>query len=138
MQAWTSKRPPGYDAYYGITGNGESLKKFRFLVHRTWRRWLSRHVLGTPPEKGALRLSYFHLARTAAKTGNNVLGVRLVKINEEIPGKNTIEVGRVEALFKLPRVCRGSLRDDEFRLRSSHPLFPCFLPTSGPAKRIIL
>jgi RNA-directed DNA polymerase len=32
----------GHDAYYGITGNGESLKKFRFLVHRTWRRWLSR------------------------------------------------------------------------------------------------
>jgi hypothetical protein len=32
----------GHDAYYGITGNGEALKKFRFLVHRTWRRWLSR------------------------------------------------------------------------------------------------
>ena len=32
----------GHDAYYGITGNGESLKTFRFLVHRTWRRWLSR------------------------------------------------------------------------------------------------
>lgn len=32
----------GHDAYYGITGNGESLKKFRYLVHRTWRRWLSR------------------------------------------------------------------------------------------------
>lgn len=32
----------GHDAYYGITGNGESLKNFRFLVHRTWRRWLSR------------------------------------------------------------------------------------------------
>ena len=32
----------GHDAYYGITGNGESLQTFRFLVHRTWRRWLSR------------------------------------------------------------------------------------------------
>ena len=32
----------GHDAYYGITGNGESLKQFRYLVHRTWRRWLSR------------------------------------------------------------------------------------------------
>lgn len=32
----------GHDAYYGITGNGESLKKFRYLVHRVWRRWLSR------------------------------------------------------------------------------------------------
>ena len=32
----------GHDAYYGITGNGESLKTFRYLVCRTWRRWLSR------------------------------------------------------------------------------------------------
>jgi RNA-directed DNA polymerase len=32
----------GHDAYYGITGNGESLQTFRFLVHRVWRRWLSR------------------------------------------------------------------------------------------------
>ncbi|XZE53633.1 hypothetical protein SH139x_005395 [Planctomycetaceae bacterium SH139] len=32
----------GHDAYYGITGNGESLKTFRFLAHRAWRRWLSR------------------------------------------------------------------------------------------------
>lgn len=32
----------GHDAYYGITGNGESLKKFRYLVHRAWCRWLRR------------------------------------------------------------------------------------------------
>ena len=32
----------GHDAYYGITGHGESLQNFRFLVHRVWRRWLSR------------------------------------------------------------------------------------------------
>ena len=32
----------GHDAYYGITGNGDALQTFRFLVHRTWRRWLSR------------------------------------------------------------------------------------------------
>ena len=32
----------GHDAYYGITGNGESLKQFRYHVSRTWRRWLSR------------------------------------------------------------------------------------------------
>ena len=32
----------GHDAYYGITGNAESLTKFHFLVHRTWRHWLSR------------------------------------------------------------------------------------------------
>jgi RNA-directed DNA polymerase len=32
----------GHDAYYGITGNGELLKTFRYLVQRAWRRWLSR------------------------------------------------------------------------------------------------
>jgi hypothetical protein len=32
----------GTTRIYGITGNGESLKKFRFLVHCAWRRWLSR------------------------------------------------------------------------------------------------
>ena len=32
----------GHDAYYGITGNGRSLQKFRYLVHRVWRRWLCR------------------------------------------------------------------------------------------------
>ena len=32
----------GHDAYYGITGNGESLQHFRYLVHRAWRRWLRR------------------------------------------------------------------------------------------------
>jgi hypothetical protein len=32
----------GHDAYYEITGNGESLQTFRFLVHRVWRRWLNQ------------------------------------------------------------------------------------------------
>ena len=40
------------------------------------------------------------LAGTAAAKGNNVLGVKLVEINPEIPTKNTIEVGRVEAVFE--------------------------------------
>ena len=42
QHAALSRKIRGHDAYYGITGNGESLKKFRFLVHRAWRRWLSR------------------------------------------------------------------------------------------------
>lgn len=32
----------GHDAYYGLTNNGRSLQKFRYLVHRVWRLWLSR------------------------------------------------------------------------------------------------
>jgi hypothetical protein len=42
QQAVLCQKIRGHDAYYGITGNAESLKNFRFLVHRTWRRWLSR------------------------------------------------------------------------------------------------
>lgn len=42
QQAVLCQKIRGHDAYYGITGNAESLKKFRFLVHRAWRRWLSR------------------------------------------------------------------------------------------------
>jgi RNA-directed DNA polymerase len=32
----------GHFAYYGITGNGEALRRFRDAVTRTWRSWLSR------------------------------------------------------------------------------------------------
>lgn len=32
----------GYYAYYGITGNGESLGAFLYLTHRSWRYWLDR------------------------------------------------------------------------------------------------
>ncbi len=32
----------GHYAYYAITGNVRSLKKFRWLVHRAWKRWLDR------------------------------------------------------------------------------------------------
>jgi RNA-directed DNA polymerase len=32
----------GHCAYYGITGNGEALRRFREAVQRTWQKWLSR------------------------------------------------------------------------------------------------
>ena len=32
----------GHDAYYGITGNGRALQRFRRAVTRIWRRWLDR------------------------------------------------------------------------------------------------
>ena len=32
----------GHFAYFGITGNGEALRRFRDAVTRTWRSWLSR------------------------------------------------------------------------------------------------
>jgi len=32
----------GHYAYFGITGNGKSLRTFLYLVHREWRRWLNR------------------------------------------------------------------------------------------------
>ena len=42
---------------------------------------------------------WFVLAGTAALKGKNVLGVKLLEINPEIPKKDTIEIGRVEAVF---------------------------------------
>jgi group II intron reverse transcriptase/maturase len=32
----------GHCAYYGITGNGEALRRFRDAVQRAWQKWLSR------------------------------------------------------------------------------------------------
>jgi hypothetical protein len=32
----------GHYAYYGITGNGEALKSFRYFVKRIWHKWLGR------------------------------------------------------------------------------------------------
>jgi len=32
----------GHFAYYGITGNGEALRRFRDAVQRAWQKWLSR------------------------------------------------------------------------------------------------
>ena len=52
------------------------------------------------PRSGYRHLVTFPLAETAAAKGNNVLGVKLVEINPQIPTRDTIEVGRVEALFE--------------------------------------
>jgi hypothetical protein len=32
----------GHDAYYGITGNGDALERYRYEVRRIWRKWLGR------------------------------------------------------------------------------------------------
>jgi RNA-directed DNA polymerase len=37
-----SQKLRGHFAYYGITGNGLSLSRFRYAVARLWRYWLSR------------------------------------------------------------------------------------------------
>jgi group II intron reverse transcriptase/maturase len=36
----------GHFWYYGITGNGEALRRFRDGVQRAWRKWLSRRSWG--------------------------------------------------------------------------------------------
>jgi group II intron reverse transcriptase/maturase len=36
----------GHFAYYGITGNGEALHRFRDAVARGWRKWLARRTRG--------------------------------------------------------------------------------------------
>jgi RNA-directed DNA polymerase len=38
----------GHLAYYGITGNGGALHRFRDAVVRLWRKWLSRRSRGDP------------------------------------------------------------------------------------------
>jgi RNA-directed DNA polymerase len=43
-----SQKLHGHFAYYGITGNGEVLRRFRDAVTRTWRIWLSRRTRGRP------------------------------------------------------------------------------------------
>ena len=42
QQQALSRKLRGHCAYYGITGNSNSLSAFRLWVVRTWRRWLSR------------------------------------------------------------------------------------------------
>ena len=41
-----SQKLRGHFAYYGITGNGEALHRFRDAVTRAWRHWLSRRTRG--------------------------------------------------------------------------------------------
>jgi group II intron reverse transcriptase/maturase len=38
----------GHFAYFGITGNGEALRRFRDAVLGLWRKWLSRRSRGAP------------------------------------------------------------------------------------------
>lgn len=38
----------GHFGYYGITGNGEALRRFRHEVARLWRKWLSRRHRSGP------------------------------------------------------------------------------------------
>jgi RNA-directed DNA polymerase len=42
-----SQKLRGHLAYYGITGNGGALHRFRDAVTRAWRKWLSRRTRGT-------------------------------------------------------------------------------------------
>jgi RNA-directed DNA polymerase len=37
-----SQKLRGHYAYYGITGNGDAIQRFRYEVARIWRKWLSR------------------------------------------------------------------------------------------------
>ena len=43
-----SRKLRGHYAYYGITGNCESLLRFRHELTRAWRKWLSRRKRGSP------------------------------------------------------------------------------------------
>src|SRR5207253_2434582 len=45
----------GHFAYYGITGNGGALHRFRDAVVRAWRKWLSRRKAG-----GSFSWAVFH------------------------------------------------------------------------------
>lgn len=38
----------GHFGYFGVTGNGEALRRFRDEVARIWRKWLSRRHRGGP------------------------------------------------------------------------------------------
>ena len=42
QQAMLVTKLRGHYAYYGITGNGRALARFRYEVCQTWRRWLNR------------------------------------------------------------------------------------------------
>lgn len=42
QHATLSQKLRGHDGYYGITGNGRALANLRYVVARSWRKWLSR------------------------------------------------------------------------------------------------
>jgi hypothetical protein len=56
QQQTLSRKLRGHDAYYGITGNGRALARFRHEVRRQWRKWLNRR-------SQAARLSWAAFAR---------------------------------------------------------------------------
>lgn len=41
----------GHDAYFGITGNGKALDRFRRAVYRLWAKWLGRRNLRASPTR---------------------------------------------------------------------------------------
>jgi len=43
-----SQKLRGHCGYYGITGNAQALSGFKYLMHRIWRKWLSRRKRGNP------------------------------------------------------------------------------------------
>jgi len=55
-----SQKVRGHLAYYGITGNGGALRRFRDAVIRLWRKWLSRRTRGNP-------VSWDHFNRLLAR-----------------------------------------------------------------------
>jgi len=42
QQRTLSQKLKGHFAYYGISGNAQSLSRFRTLVQKSWRKWLAR------------------------------------------------------------------------------------------------
>lgn len=43
-----SRKLRGHFAYYGITGNYDTLSRFRYAVTRVWRKWLGRRKRAGP------------------------------------------------------------------------------------------
>ena len=60
QQQTLSRKLRGHDAYYGITGNGRALARFRHEVRRQWRKWLNRR-------SHAARLSWAAFARLVTR-----------------------------------------------------------------------
>lgn len=56
QQQTLSQKLRGHDAYYGVTGNYESLRRYHEAVTRIWRRWLSRRSQQTPTRSWFTRL----------------------------------------------------------------------------------
>ena len=46
QHAQLTSKMRGHYAYYGISGNGRALSRFRHLVQGIWRKWLDRRVVG--------------------------------------------------------------------------------------------